>query len=265
MNQLLFGSAKNELMVYECGKEECVKDKAIALTIKNYHLFHYVVAGKGTLILNNNKYVLSKGAIFYIPPETDAVYFPDKEDPWTYIWVGFGGSLADDYLNYLNINIDNPIIFDNKKIYKNYFEKIVARYKVYGYLDLYSLGTIYQLFSDLLITKDGKEEIKNNKTVIQIAKEFIHNNYQFNITVNDIAKNANVTPNYLSYLFHSVEGMSTKQYLIKVRMEKAMKFILSGEFKIKEVAMKVGYSNQLHFCNEFRRYYGYPPTHYLKK
>ena len=39
-----------------------------------------------------------------------------------------------------------------------------------------------------------------------LAKDFINNNYQFDIKISDIAKNANVTPNYLSSIFQKEEG-----------------------------------------------------------
>lgn len=64
MNELLLAKNYKELSVYECGDEECVKTKAIVLSKKNYHLFHYVVSGKGILILNKKEYHLGKGAIF---------------------------------------------------------------------------------------------------------------------------------------------------------------------------------------------------------
>ena len=75
MNNFISASAYTELCIYECGKEECVKDKAIRLTIKNYHLFHYVLHGKGTLVINEKEYRLNKGCLFFIP-QNNQLYFP---------------------------------------------------------------------------------------------------------------------------------------------------------------------------------------------
>ena len=54
-----------ELAISECGKEECVNNKAICLGKREYHLFHYVLLGKGTLVINKKEYRLSKGNIFF--------------------------------------------------------------------------------------------------------------------------------------------------------------------------------------------------------
>ena len=251
-----------ELTIFECGKEECVSSKAIALTAKPYHLFHYVYHGKGTFILNGKKYEIAKGTIFYIPTNMDAVYYPDKDDPWSYEWVCFNGSLASGCLEELGINVDNPIITDNNKSYRNFFDRLAYRYVSNGQNDLYTLGCLYELFGEMLYDKYGKEEVPTNKVTIQLAKDFIWNNYQFDISIIDVAKNAHVTPNYLSAVFQKEEGMTTKTFLIKVRMEMALVFLRTGQFKIKEVSEMVGYSNQLHFSNEFKRFYGKSPSEY---
>ena len=260
INSISDVSKYSELAVFECGREECIKEKIIVLTKKDYHLIHYVYAGKGTLILNDKKYILKKGQMFYIPPQTDAIYYSDNDDPWSYNWIGFDGEKAKEYLSILNINLDHPIIDDKDKKYKGYFTKISGRYFDNGVIDLVSLGILYELFGEMLNGVNPVKENRNAKVVVKLAKEFIHNNYQFRITINDIARNANVTPNYLSAVFQKEEGMSTKTYLIKVRMEKALALLKTKQFKIKEVSEAVGYSNQLHFSSEFKKYYGYAPS-----
>lgn len=58
--------------------------------------------------------------------------------------------------------------------------------------------------------------------------------------------------------------MTTKQFLIKVRMENAKSLLLTNKYKIKEIAKNVGYANQLYFSNEFKKYYGVYPTEMKK-
>ena len=262
---LSFNDAANyrDLAVFECGKEICVKNKAISLTKKTYHLFHYVTDGSGTLVMNGVEHTLSKGMIFFIPKETDAIYYSNKDDAWSYEWVGFYGERIDEILSFLNVSVDNPIIKDTNRVYKQHFDELVARYTNNGFLDIFAIGALYELFGEMLFFKGGKNLFTTTKVTIQLAKDYINNNYQFNITINDVAKNANVTPNYLSNIFKKEEKMSTKQYLTKLRMEKAMSFLKTGHFQIKEVGEMVGYSNQLHFSSEFKKYYGKSPINYL--
>ena len=48
-------------------------------------------------------------------------------------------------------------------------------------------------------------------------------------------------------------------------MEKALELLQSNHFKVGEVSTMVGYSNQLYFSGEFKKYYGHSPIYYLKK
>ena len=258
-------SQYSELAIFECGKEECVKNKAICLTKKDYHLFHYVLYGKGTLVINRVEYRLTKGSIFFIGANSDAIYFPDKEDPWIYEWVGFKGSKADEILESLGIDGNHPIILDKKNKYKQYFDAIIRRYVDYSYIDLTSLGALYQLFGEMIYDKEGETAMSKPYASVQLAKDFIKNNYQFNITVEDIAKNANATPNYLSNIFQKEEGMTTKKYLTKIRMERAVTLLQNKRMKIKDISKLVGYPNQLHFSNEFKKYYGVSPITFSKE
>ena len=57
--------------------------------------------------------------------------------------------------------------------------------------------------------------------------------------------------------------MTTKRYLTKVRMTQALSLLQSGKMKVKDVAEAVGYPNQLHFSNEFKKYFGKSPISYL--
>src|SRR5574344_1694979 len=129
-----------ELSLTECGKEQCIPDKNFSFSVKNYHLFHYIVSGQGTFVLNNVEYQLREGMMFYIPPHCQPVYYPNHENPWTYIWLGVNGSNANSYLDLINCNIKNPIIIDKEKVLHPYFEKIYSNYRLNGFLDIKCLG-----------------------------------------------------------------------------------------------------------------------------
>eukprot|EP00831_Metopus_contortus_P037919 TRINITY_DN29868_c0_g1_i1.p3 TRINITY_DN29868_c0_g1~~TRINITY_DN29868_c0_g1_i1.p3 ORF type:complete len:113 (-),score=28.07 TRINITY_DN29868_c0_g1_i1:84-422(-) len=61
------------------------------------------------------------------------------------------------------------------------------------------------------------------------------------------------------------QGLSIGAYVRKLRMEKALEFIESGQFSILQVALYVGYSNPSHFSEAFKRYHGRLPSFYTRK
>lgn len=63
--------------------------------IRDHYLFHYVISGKGRLVLNNTCYHIGRGDLFLIRPSVVASYAADMDEPWEYCWVGFNGTEAE--------------------------------------------------------------------------------------------------------------------------------------------------------------------------
>ena len=268
MNETNFFSASNsiELKLLECGKEKCIPNKKFSFTPKEYHLFHYVISGKGYFVDNGKKHYLKRGHVFYIPPGEVRHYFPDNDDPWTYIWLGFDGTQAKYLLSRSGFSETNSIFYDGENhLLKDLFNNLYDVYRYAGFLNLECLGLSYQIFSRMINLFIKETRVSDPEIHLHKAKEFIYNNYQFCISVLDVATNVGVSANYLSGLFKKYEGISTKQFLTKVRMERALTLIKSNRFNIKRVAELVGYKNQLHFSGEFKKHFGYSPMNIPRK
>ncbi len=67
---------------------------------------------------------------------------------------------------------------------------------------------------------------------------------------------------YLSKLFKKVEGINFKDYLIKVRMEKAKDLLRKDGKSIKETAIEVGYGDPNYFSRAFKKYVGINASEY---
>lgn len=257
-----------ELSLKLCGREKCIPSKYINFDPLPYDIIHYVVCGKGYFIYEGKKHLLTKNNLFLIPANETAQYYPDKDEPWTYMWIGFNGTMANIYTNMMGFNKQNNVIRVNSGLgIRPLFDELVTHYQECGKLDIKCLGLAYQLFYEIINNNpnENKENTSFVSTHILNAKQYILNNYQFSITVNDIASNVGVSPNYLANIFQEYEHMTTKQFLIKVRMENARALLLTKKYKIKDVALRVGYSNQLYFSNEFKKYFGEYPTEMKNK
>lgn len=84
--------------------------------------------------------------------------------------------------------------------------------------------------------------------------------YDATITVKRVAKMLNISPKYLSAVFHRLTGVTPRQKLIRIRLERAFRQLQTGKFSVKEVAAFTGWKNQFYFSNSFRRHYGITPS-----
>lgn len=253
--------------IKEFGVEQCISNKKFTYSVKDYELIHFVISGEGIFEFNNKKYLMKKGSLFYIPANSEANYYPRKDNPWQYVWVGFKGLSVKKLLEKSNISARHPVYLVKKdellKLYHRLFE-------IHGIInedrDLLVIATMLEIFYELI----GYNEFRNQKmygakALVEGAKDFINHNYQFDIKVKDVARDVSITSEYLSKIFNQIEGMSTIDYLIKIRLEVGKNLLLNTNLKINEISKQCGFRSPLYFTNEFKKKYGVSPKEFRKK
>lgn len=104
-------------------------------------------------------------------------------------------------------------------------------------------------------------DVSENRIVFS-ARKYITENYNNDITLEDVAAHVFLSPVYFSRLFKQKAGENFMDYLLKIRMEKAKEILLNPEYKIYEVCSKVGYKSAKYFYSLFKNYTGNTPTEY---
>lgn len=98
--------------------------------------------------------------------------------------------------------------------------------------------------------------------IIPEVLKYLNNNYYKNITLDDAAKNVNLSYYYFSKLFKDEVGKSFIDYLTELRIEKSMKFLENSKLSIKEVCHRIGYNDPNYYCKIFKKVTGMTPTEY---
>jgi AraC-like DNA-binding protein len=91
------------------------------------------------------------------------------------------------------------------------------------------------------------------------AKEFLDENFSFNIRIEDAAKAACMSSFHFLRLFKKVFGETPYQYITKRRIDKAFSLILRTGMPITEVCFEVGFSSLSSFSWLFKQKYGMSP------
>lgn len=102
-----------------------------------------------------------------------------------------------------------------------------------------------------------------NIDVIEKAKRYIESNYMKEINLDELALHVSMSTFYFSRIFTKIEGMNFRDYLIKIRMEKAKSLLRQGNKSIKQVALEVGYIDQNYFSKAFKKYTNMSPKEYI--
>ena len=117
------------------------------------------------------------------------------------------------------------------------------------------------------ITDFGKTMLakkSSNSRYIDNVLDYIEKNYMKDIGINTIADELQITPNYLSSLFHREMKMKFTDYISKIRISRAKKLLVETNLTIKEISEKVGYQSTRHFTKLFIKYADMYPSAYRK-
>lgn len=105
----------------------------------------------------------------------------------------------------------------------------------------------------------------NEKKDILRAKEYIESHYQENLTLEILADVVHMNPYYFSSYFKKNAGENFKDYVNRVRIQKAVALLLSTDKKTYEIAAEVGFRDARTFTETFSRAYGETPSAYRKR
>ena len=117
-----------EFHLYEAGYEKCRPTKPTEFAPINYWVLHYCSDGEGYFSTPfMEKQHITAGDLFMIPANCRNIYYPNRQNPWTYHWVGFVGDLSSQYLEKIGLTTENCILkgtVDKKleSLFKNIYQ-----------------------------------------------------------------------------------------------------------------------------------------------
>lgn len=120
------------------------------------------------------------------------------------------------------------------------------------------------MYISRLRTEQGNRNADPGDIYIKSSIEFIHQNYDRNIQVKDIAQFVNLHPGYLQRIFKKQMGMTLTEMLTKVRMEKAKMLLQNTDVPIEDISEYIGVSSRQYFHMLFKKYTGSTPAQYRK-
>lgn len=272
MSNLLFSVFPNETFVdlglYQFGWEQCKPSHLYGPAARNHYLFHYVISGTGLLMADDSKgetqtYQIRSGQGFMLFPGQITTYIADEKLPWEYTWLEFDGLRVRELLEITGFSPDAPIYHANSKELRTcmmdemlYIAQHAEEspFHLIGHLYLF-LDYMSRSVSSMTFTKGGKLR----DFYIKEALNFIEQNFQNEITIEDIAACCGLNRSYFGKIFRDALGKSPQEFLISYRMAKAAELLKLTQLSIGDIANAVGYPNQLHFSRAFKNTYKISP------
>lgn len=103
---------------------------------------------------------------------------------------------------------------------------------------------------------------KKHLSLVKRARDFILENYDRPLKIEEIAAHLFISPSHLSRLFRQELDCTVLEYLTRVRVEEAVELLKRPEYSIEQVTKMTGFQDQSYFTKVFKKYIGVTPLVY---
>lgn len=236
-------------------------------SLEEYQML-YIPNGSGYFEANGLKpQEISAGTVILLYPGVWHRYKPNVNTGWEEYWIGFSGN----YVNYLLeqecFSPQNPIIkigFNTEftdtisKLRSATESKDDSYRKFSSFLLIQLLGIVY---ASALMTKEKKSKKEN---LIEEILEEIHEKWNQNIDLQELAAKRNVSYIWFRKNFKELTGTSPNQYQLMLKIRKAEQQILHSSLTLSEIAYNSGFESESYFSRIFKQKMGYKPSELRK-
>ncbi len=114
-------------------------------------------------------------------------------------------------------------------------------------------------------TSSLREKYPNVHPLIGMVLDTIESGYSGNLNQQQIAKQLQVSPEYLSYLFGKEIGDTFARFVKEYRIQKATELLRTKQSTPKEVPYEVGFTDGKYFNRVFKEVVGESVSNYVRK
>lgn len=135
-------------------------------------------------------------------------------------------------------------------------------------INFFSVANFLLTVFEEVIREFEYHEKKSFQKEVQLFNQllnYVHENYQYSITIEDLAKHGSINRNLCTNLFKKYTQLSPIKYVNKHRLYVARHLIIETDASISDISEEVGFNQVSYFVEQFRKCYQISPLKYRKK
>ncbi|MDQ0199817.1 response regulator transcription factor [Neobacillus ginsengisoli] len=114
----------------------------------------------------------------------------------------------------------------------------------------------------LIIERVRITRFSNGKLIVDSVRYYLDQHYASEISLTSLSEIFHINSAYLSETFKNQIGQNFSDYLVNLRMEKALHFLKDKQLKIIDIANLVGFSNSGYFSTVFKKHFDQTPVEF---
>lgn len=228
----------------------------------------YCLDGVGTLDTSLGKHAIPRGTVALLRPFEFHAYAADQGTPWSYYWIHFNGTVAQQYYDVLTRGGKHVCmaVESNLRFVEN-FEKILGIFQEgQAYKNLVQASSaMHQLLGDLfgqICQQSAPPESASAR--IERTLAMMRKNLSAHVSIHELAASAGMSHAYFTMQFRKHTGQSPRSFFNRQRIARACEYLAATDTKVENVARLVGYEDPFYFCRLFKRIMQRTPTAYRR-
>lgn len=243
--------------------------------------FVFIEKGTAECLIGSSRYVLCAGTGIFINSQvihrfesTESTIIPNIV--FSPLLLSQEESLI--YQKYIQPVLKSPVkclIFSyNNPKQKEIIDTLVSIFTIQEPGNICEIKTVELLlklwgmvYENIGITENipGPQLSVKTQAQLQIMMQYIHKNYPYQISLDDIAKTVALSKSSVLNIFNKNIHTSPINYLVNYRLKRAAKLLITTESSISSIAQDTGFENTGYFCRKFKEIFQLTPSGYRKK
>jgi AraC-like DNA-binding protein len=223
----------------------------------DFHNLTYVISGTATYIVNNVTYELKSGDFIYIKKGESREAFTSAQKPLHCYAFNF---LCDSE-EFFELPLQTKFrldLFPEIIILYEQFNKVWLERKA-GY-KLEARGALMIILYKIIYFSSIADAFIIDDYRVKKVKDYIIINFNKKISINTLSAICNLNPVYFGAYFKKKVGITVKEYINKIRTNKAEELLISGEYSVSEAAYSCGYEDIFYFSKVYKKFKGFSPS-----
>jgi len=224
----------------------------------------YTVSGHPVIKISKKEYAVEPCSVYYFAPRESGYIFNDSDEPWSHIYVHFTGTKAAQMFKKIAESSDRVLHISDPSEIQYLFERIA-----YNCAEQHENSqAICDSYLNVLLLQLGSQaaqlstHLKPSHITYQQCHNYIKNNFNAIISLDDVAQGCHINKIYLCRLFKQYANTSPMAYIMKLKMNKAAMLLIQTDYSIKQISLMLRFKNQYHFSRLFKQKYGISPKHF---
>lgn len=258
-------SAAQAFTCTEAGRFLARRDFFTRRSYKESYLFFYTIAGSGTLEQGGRSVTIPAGSALLVDCREEQEYGTTRGAAlWHHIWAHVDGTGISAMVEAGAPALLHPVEMDEHLV-RRCFSRLEASLPVPLLTARLEAGlATHELLCGMASSPVERRQESHTTEVVRKACELVDERLSDDLSIDDLARAANVSVSYLLRLFKRQTGTTPYSYLMTCRVTRAKELLTQTDLPIGTISKACGFSSESNFSFRFSKMVGESPTSYRR-